>query len=279
MPATVGLPAMRSVPLQHDSSMLKAGVGAAAGVRERGTVRDSSGGLPAPHPSALRRLLPTLYGGLQPFLRCRILVPSCHAERFHVGQLRMAVSEPASMVRECGSETMSQTRNSACEDHCVGELQGEQLAQGGAEPRGALQAALVAALRACPSAVAIFDAEGLVASPEVLPVLITALSEHGHFQDSGTPQPTGNAMYIVVMAAPPAVLAAAGNEDAFKSAAKSHFVNMLSSGPLGRGAAGLAEVLRRRLDFVAPLGMAAAELPAVRTTAAVETPAADTPNI
>lgn len=129
------------------------------------------------------------------------------------------------------------------------------MAQGRAEPRGALQRTLVDTLRRWPHAVVIVDAATLAAAPAAaLPPLINALSERGHFQDAGTQVSTTQALYIVTMTAPEEIMAAAGDdEDAFKSAAKAHFVELLSSASGGQ-ARRLAEVLRRRLDYAAPVG-------------------------
>ena len=143
--------------------------------------------------------------------------------------------------------------------------QGKQLARGGGEARGTLQADLVAALRRCPSgAMVAADAAALAAQPSVLPVLINALSERGHLTADGQQVSTSGMLLVVTVAAPPAVMATARDEDTFKSAAKAHFVAVVGHGgeagseanlPGGQGneARELAEVLRRRLDFVAPL--------------------------
>jgi len=149
---------------------------------------------------------------------------------------------------------------------CLLRIGGGQLAQGGDDARGALQAALVATLRRCPSgALAVIDTAELIAHPPVLSVLINALSEQGHLTADGRQLSTTGMVVIVTMAAPQTVLAAAADEDAFKSAAKAHFVAVFSElgGESGSSevqvtrqsndARGLAEVVRRRFDLVVPL--------------------------
>lgn len=110
-------------------------------------------------------------------------------------------------------------------------------------------------LQRCPYAAIVIDASTIAAAPEVtLPVLINALSERGHFQHGGRQVPSSEAVYVVTMASPAdsqLTPAAAASEDAFKSAAKAAFVEMLA-GLEGTPARGLAEALRRRLDLVAP---------------------------
>ena len=124
-----------------------------------------------------------------------------------------------------------------------------------AEVRGQLQRRLVTTLQRCPYAAIVTDASIIAAAPEVaLPVLINALSERGHFQHGGRQVPSSEAVYVVTMASPAGsqlMSAAAASEDAFKSAAKAAFVEMLA-GLEGTPARGLAEALRRRLDLVAP---------------------------
>lgn len=125
----------------------------------------------------------------------------------------------------------------------------------------------MAALRRCPGGVlAAVDAAALAAAPSALPVLINAMSERGHLTADGMPLSTTEMLLVVTMVASPAVLATASDEDAFKSAAKAHFVALfrgdggISSSVIDPMASGqekgersLAEVLRRRIDFVAPL--------------------------
>lgn len=116
-------------------------------------------------------------------------------------------------------------------------------------------------LRQCPTTpVAVAAASELARAPAALPAVINALSEGGHLTADGQPISTENLVFVVTMAAPPAVMAAAVDEDAFKSAAKAHFVELfaesnetvLSSHEKSKQK-GYAEVLRRRLDFVAPM--------------------------
>lgn len=116
-------------------------------------------------------------------------------------------------------------------------------------------------LRKCPTAaVAVAAASDLARAPTALPVVINALSEGGHLTADGQHISTENLVFVVTMAAPPAVMASAVDEDDFKSAAKAHFVGLFADlnetvfNPHEMAKQkGYAEVLRRRLDFVAPM--------------------------
>lgn len=172
----------------------------------------------------------------------------------------LVVSESA----EAGVAALAEMKGLMSDSPCAGcllAITGEQLARGGSDARGGLQAALVHTLRSCPTtAIAVAAASELAASPAALPAVINALSEGGHLTADGQPVPTENLVLVVTMVAPSAVMATANDEDAFKSAAKAHFVNLfalptgtvLNSSDLAKHE-GYAEVLRRRLDFVAPL--------------------------
>jgi hypothetical protein len=113
----------------------------------------------------------------------------------------------------------------------------------------------VTTLQRCPHATIAIATATIAAAPDVaLPVLINALSERGHFQQGGEQVSSSKAVYVVTMASSAGdqfMAKAAASEDAFKSAAKAAFVEVLS-GSEGAPTRGLAEALRRRLDVVAP---------------------------
>lgn len=132
------------------------------------------------------------------------------------------------------------------------DLQEGELAGPAAEARGALQRRLVATLRRCPHALVTMDVAAIAAAPDAALPVLNALSERGHFQQGGEQVSATGATYVITMTAPAAVAAAAGDEDAFKSAAKAALVAALA-GSVGAPASGLAEALRRRLDVVAPI--------------------------
>ena len=71
----------------------------------------------------------------------------------------------------------------------------------GSELAGQAQKSLVAALRHCSHA--IFVVEGIESMPPaLLPVFINALSEHGHFEDSGMEVPAYKALVIATVVMP-----------------------------------------------------------------------------
>lgn len=74
---------------------------------------------------------------------------------------------------------------------------------------GHAQKALVARLQQCSNAVVIID--NIDAAPTaVLPVLITALSEHGHFEHSRHQIDTTKALYVGILQVPPSLLQQVG---------------------------------------------------------------------
>lgn len=91
-----------------------------------------------------------------------------------------------------------------------------------------------------------------------LPAVINALSEGGHLTSDGGPILTDKLALIVTLVATPSIMAVSANEDDFKSAAKAHFTRLFMKSKEGDSAnvvklTEYAKVLRRRLDFVAPL--------------------------
>lgn len=72
--------------------------------------------------------------------------------------------------------------------------------------RGKLQAQFVAILRKCPSPVVLINDLGR-APLQAVPVLLTALSEVGSFEDSGSSLPTHQAIVLATLTVPPSVLA------------------------------------------------------------------------
>lgn len=172
----------------------------------------------------------------------------------------LLVSENAKAGEAAVADMQRQMSVSPCAG-CLLVIMGEQLARGGPDKRGALQSALVDTLKNCPTtAIAVAAASDLAAAPTALPALINALSEGGHLTADGVPVSTENLALVVTLVAPPAVMATAVDEDAFKSAAKAHFVGLFAdsngsefSSPKSAEHQRYAEVLRRRLDFVAPL--------------------------
>lgn len=94
--------------------------------------------------------------------------------------------------------------------HCLHHLNMPQLAAANSpsqdsELAGLAQKALVATLRHCSHAVIVV--EGIESMPPaLLPVFINTLSEHGHFEDSGTQVPAYKALVVATTVMPTAAL-------------------------------------------------------------------------
>lgn len=172
------------------------------------------------------------------------------------GLLLVSDSEDAEMAAM--AQYQQQMNGSICAS-CSRFITREQLAQGAPDNSGAVQATLVDLLRNCPTAaVAVASATDLADAPTALPALINALSEGGHLTADGRPVTTENLVMVITLVAPTEVVATNTDEDAFKSAAKAYLVSILGQSNRSdssdvRKEAMHAEVLRRRLDFVAPL--------------------------
>ena len=216
-----------------DMAAAVSGAGAAAGVHEGAAVRGSGAGPADTRPRALHRL---------PAGDPGVLLMPCPGTMPGIWLYATPLFPQGIICLHCKWFGGSVGQG--------GELLGDK-----AEARGQLQRRLVTTLRRCPHAAVVIDASSIAAAPEVaLPVLINALSERGHFQQGGEQVPSSEAVYVVTMAAPTGgqlTAAAAASEDAFSSAAKAAFVDMVS-GSEDTPARGLAEALRRRLDVVSP---------------------------
>jgi hypothetical protein len=91
-------------------------------------------------------------------------------------------------------------------------------------------------------------------APELLPVLINALSEQGAFQQAGQPVPTTRATFLLTSLMPD-VFAHLSEEIKFKQEAKTRLVVDLALRAADQDAAkSQANALRRRIDFVIPIG-------------------------
>mmetsp|Transcript_18768 Transcript_18768/g.52260 ORF Transcript_18768/g.52260 Transcript_18768/m.52260 type:complete len:414 (-) Transcript_18768:44-1285(-) len=83
--------------------------------------------------------------------------------------------------------------------HCLLHLKASKFSDSKEDAAGRLQAKLVAFLQECPQGVVILD--GLQhLDPRALPVLFSALSEHGQFLYNGKPVPSSGAVFVFTMA-------------------------------------------------------------------------------
>ncbi|KAI7844878.1 hypothetical protein COHA_001531 [Chlorella ohadii] len=157
----------------------------------------------------------------------------------------------------------------AAADSCLLHLDARHL---GAD-KGALQEQLASFLSASPSGLVVLRRVDQM-SPELLPVLINALSEQGAFQQGGQAVPTTRATFLLT-ARMPEVFAHLSEEIKFKQEAKTRLVVDLALRAADQDTAkSQANALRRRIDFVVPIGpdpgrQAAAE--AAAETAAPQT--------
>ncbi|DBB14001.1 TPA: hypothetical protein ACH3X3_000974 [Trebouxia sp. C0006] len=119
----------------------------------------------------------------------------------------------------------------------------------GAELAGHAQKALVMLLQQCSHAVVIV--EGIESTPPaLLPVFINALSELGHFEDSGKQVPAYKALIIATVVMPTHSLQQ-GSEEDVAHAVKQHLVKSLVSHGASDAVTNQASALRRRFEHVA----------------------------
>ncbi|DBA65706.1 TPA: hypothetical protein ACH3X2_002756 [Trebouxia sp. C0005] len=119
----------------------------------------------------------------------------------------------------------------------------------GAELAGHAQKALVTLLQQCSHAVVIV--EGIESTPPaLLPVFINALSELGHFEDSGKQVPTYKALIIATVVMPTHSLQQ-GSEEDVGHAVKQHLVRSLVTHGASDAVTNQASALRRRFEHVA----------------------------
>ncbi|PRW61089.1 hypothetical protein C2E21_0576 isoform B [Chlorella sorokiniana] len=134
-------------------------------------------------------------------------------------------------------------------DSCLLHLDARHL---GAD-KGALQEQLAGFLSTSPSGLVLLRRVDQMA-PELLPVLINALSEQGAFQQAGQPVPTTRATFLLTSLMPD-VFAHLSEEIKFKQEAKTRLVVDLALRAADQDAAkSQANALRRRIDFVIPIG-------------------------
>eukprot|EP00884_Botryococcus_braunii_P010363 jgi/Botrbrau1/19328/Bobra.0073s0059.1 len=118
--------------------------------------------------------------------------------------------------------------------------------------RGSLQAAFVETLQRCPTPVVLVHDLGR-APLEAVKVLLTALSEEGSFQYSGTANPSHGAIVFATVKVPASDIAE-GTEEGLKSRTKQHLVARLSrKGQEGLDPPPSVLALRRRFEHVIPL--------------------------
>ncbi|KAK9819652.1 hypothetical protein WJX72_000773 [[Myrmecia] bisecta] len=140
---------------------------------------------------------------------------------------------------------------------CMLLLKGEDMAGGGPDAAGGLQSTLARFLTRCPYGVVVLDGIQHV-HPVVLPVLINALSEQGHFEQGGKPVEAWHALYIITLRVPPQILAQ-GDEEVLRSVTKKNLVKRLTAPrgdmdePASDKTMAAADAFRRRLEHVAPL--------------------------
>lgn len=138
--------------------------------------------------------------------------------------------------------------------HCVHHFDMPSLAAAnspaqGAEPAGHAQQALVMLLQQCSHAVVIV--EGIESTPAaLLPVFINALSELGHFEDSGKQVPAYKALIVATVVMPTHSLQQ-GSEEDVEHAVKQHLVNSLVTHGTSDAVTNQAGALRRRFEHVA----------------------------
>ncbi len=124
--------------------------------------------------------------------------------------------------------------------------------------RAQLQASLVRFLRACPRGLlVVHDVHAL--PPAVLPALLPALSEAGQYTADGVPVPAWGATVILTAALPGFDDSWAASESLLARHAKASLQALLAAAAGGDEAAqNLAKAVRRRIDDVGPLRVAAA---------------------
>lgn len=125
------------------------------------------------------------------------------------GGVLLACSDAASC--SAAATAVAQSLPASC-GHCLHHFLPDPPASGHSstaradpEAAGQAQKALVAQLQQCSHAVVIVNSIDTM-PPAVLPVLITALSEQGHFEHSGKQIDPTKALFVGILQVPPATL-------------------------------------------------------------------------
>lgn len=166
---------------------------------------------------------------------------------------------------DCHAAVLELDQAAADGERCLLHLDGRHL--GG--DRGALQAQLADFLAAAPTGLVVLRRIDQM-SPDLLPVLINALSEQGAFQQDGRPVATQEATFLLTSLMPSSVLDLQEDEIRFKQEAKTQLVVDFALRAADKEATkAQAAALRRRIDLVIPVGAepAAAEPAVVEPTA------------
>ncbi|KAL4423663.1 hypothetical protein ABPG75_000964 [Micractinium tetrahymenae] len=151
----------------------------------------------------------------------------------------------------CHSAVRELDQAAADSERCVLHLDGRHLG----DDKGALQGQLADFLRATPTGLVLLRRIDQM-SPDLLPVLINALSEHGAFQQDGRPVATKEATFLLTSLMPSTVFDLMADEIRFKQEAKTQMVVDFALRSADKEAAkAQAAALRRRIDLVIPVGV------------------------